>query len=236
MEKLCVVLGGMNDTCISIAKTFAIDKCNIAFMDSNKQVGKEIKNEIEHQYDVKCFFFHGDPESQEDLEFFVGGIIGQFGMVDFFINNAIIYASNNSENCCFEKMKKVFHLGVTVPFLFTQLCKDNFREDASIVNIITSTDHDNERLLADDFPLRGTMESFMSAITILLEGKIRINCVTNGYDENRMCQEEKQDIDHTILFLCKKRSDFINCQIINIDGALIQTYIEYNQGGWDIKK
>lgn len=234
--KLCVVLGGIKGTGKSIAKTFAREKCNIAFMDSDKQEGRKLRDEIEKDYGVECFFFHGNTESQEDLEFFAGGIIGQYEKVDVLINNVNIYSCNGVENCCYEKMNQVFNMGVSVPYFFTTLCKENFGEEASIVNLITGDDKGSEIFASESCPIKGSVESLMTALINLLEGKARVNCVTNGHEENGLYLEENLDIVNTVAFLCKKKGDFINDQIIQVEGAIIQTFIEYNQGGWDIKK
>lgn len=234
--KLCVVLGGIHGAGKSIAKTFAREKCNIAFMDSDKHEGRKLKDEIEKDNEVDCFFFHGNTESQEDLEFFAGGIIGQYEKIDFLINNAIIYPCKEVENSCYEKMNMVFNLGVSVPYLFAKLCRDNFGEEASIVNLITGDDKNSQIFESESCPIRGSVESLMRAIIKLLEGKVRVNCVTNGCEENGMNLKENHDIVNTVAFVCQKKSDFINGQIIQVEGAIIQTFIEYNQGGWDIKK
>lgn len=52
-------------------------------MDKDKECGKLLKEKVEKEYGSKMFFFHGDADSEEDLELFAGAIIGQYGKVDY---------------------------------------------------------------------------------------------------------------------------------------------------------
>ena len=81
-KKICVIVGGANGRGKSLVEEYAGRRYYIAFMDTDKEHGKLLKEKIEKRYRRKVFFFHGDADSEEDLELFAGAVIGQYRKVD----------------------------------------------------------------------------------------------------------------------------------------------------------
>lgn len=81
-KKICVVVGGAKGRGSCLMEEYAGQNYNIAFMDTDKTFGRELKNKVEKKYGKKVFFFHGDVDSEEDLELFAGAVIGQYKKVD----------------------------------------------------------------------------------------------------------------------------------------------------------
>lgn len=81
-KKTCVVVGGAKGKGSGLVEKFAGQNYQVAFMDTDKESGNSLKQKIEQEYGRKVFFFHGDANSEEDLELFAGAIIGQYKKVD----------------------------------------------------------------------------------------------------------------------------------------------------------
>lgn len=81
-KRICVIIGGAKGRGCSLAEEYAGRKYHIAFMDTDKERGKLLKEKMEKEYGRKVFFFHGDADSEEDLELFAGAVIGQYRKVD----------------------------------------------------------------------------------------------------------------------------------------------------------
>ncbi len=81
-NKICVVVGGANGKGSCLVEEYAGQNYTIAFMDTDKESGFLLKEKVEQRYGNKVFFFHGDANSEEDLELFAGAIIGQYKKVD----------------------------------------------------------------------------------------------------------------------------------------------------------
>ena len=81
-KKICVIVGGAKGRGSSLVEEYAGRKYHIAFMDIDKDCGKRLKEKMEREYGKKVFFFHGDADSEEDLELFAGAVIGQYRRVD----------------------------------------------------------------------------------------------------------------------------------------------------------
>lgn len=81
-KKICVIVGGAKGKGSCLVEEYAERSYYIAFMDKDKERGKLLKEKMEKRYGRKVFFFHGDADSEEDLELFAGAVIGQYRKVD----------------------------------------------------------------------------------------------------------------------------------------------------------
>ncbi len=92
-RKICVIVGGAKGRGSSLVEEYAGRKYHIAFMDIDKDRGRMLKEKVEREYGRKVFFFHGDADSEEDLELFAGAVIGQYRKVD-----CLYYRKDIAEN------------------------------------------------------------------------------------------------------------------------------------------
>ncbi len=84
-KKVCVLTGGIGAKEYSMLEKYACRGCRIAFMDTNKELGRMIKEQLEAVYQVKVFFFHGDIEREEDSDIFFTAVREMFGRMDYVI-------------------------------------------------------------------------------------------------------------------------------------------------------
>lgn len=68
--KVCVLVGISDPQKYSLLEKYAGQGFGIAIMDTNKELGRRIKAELERIYHVKVFFFHGDMNDEEDRDIF----------------------------------------------------------------------------------------------------------------------------------------------------------------------
>ena len=81
-RKTCVIVGAAKGKGSRLVQEYAGQNYNIAFMDKDKESGNSLKRQVEQEYGRNVFFFHGDANSEEDLELFAGAVIGQWKKVD----------------------------------------------------------------------------------------------------------------------------------------------------------
>lgn len=86
-KKVCVFTGGLGAKEFAMLEKYALQGCTIAFMDKNKELGKRVKSELEREYHVPIFFFHGDIQSEEDRDLFKGAVQEMYGGADYIICN-----------------------------------------------------------------------------------------------------------------------------------------------------
>lgn len=84
-DKWCIIVNAVSRRGVEIAMQFAAKRCNIAFLDMDKESGKRLKKFLEQEYRVKVFFFHGDIRSDEDRDIFTSVINERYGGADYFM-------------------------------------------------------------------------------------------------------------------------------------------------------
>lgn len=87
-RRVCVSFGGVSGKEFNLLTKYAVMGCKIAFMERNAILGKKIKEELEKNYQVPVFFFHGDYDSEEDRDLFENAVNEMFGGADYMIFNS----------------------------------------------------------------------------------------------------------------------------------------------------
>ncbi len=87
--RVCVLTGGTGAREYSVLEKYASQGCRIAFMDTNKEVGRMIKEELERIYSASVFFFHGDITSEEDRDIFFAAVKEMYGRMDYVISAGV---------------------------------------------------------------------------------------------------------------------------------------------------
>lgn len=86
-DKVCVVIGGAVGAGKKAVEKMAADGGIVAFMDTDKEAGCRLRDELIEQYCGEVWFFHGDAASEEDTEIFTAAVNGQFGEIDYLVNH-----------------------------------------------------------------------------------------------------------------------------------------------------
>lgn len=249
--KICVVTGGARGIGRSIVEEFARRGGTVAFIDTDKAAGGKLAEDIKLRFGVDAFFFHGSVCSEEDLEIFAGAVIGQYGGVDYLVNNARVRRSAVLSGRGYDAFDTAMKVSVTAPYLLTKLFRNSFYKGGAVVNISGAetllTHEDAERCSAAE----GAVVSLTHALAASLKGEARVNCVSPGVGgagnaegtvrEKKAKQLLKRvgepfDVTRTVLFLCEEKADFINGQNITVDGGMTKMMVYHNQDGWTFTK
>lgn len=86
-DKICVVIRGAEGVGRMAVEKLASEGAVVAFMDMEKEQGIKLRDRMIEKYGGEVFFFHGEAASEEDVEIFTGAVIGQFGQIDYLLNN-----------------------------------------------------------------------------------------------------------------------------------------------------
>lgn len=227
-QKVAVVTGGAQGIGKAICDAFArqgVAVCNIDVQDND--------------------YFVGDIADDQVLRAFASKVIAQHGAIDYLINNACL-SRGGLKTCSHEDFNYVLRVGITAPFLLTQLFMDHFNPSASIVNI-SSTRHLMSQADTESYTAaKGGITALTHAMAVTLAGKARVNSISPGWIDTTGAQfngpdadqhpvgrvGDPSDIVHAVMFLCDEKSGFITGQNITVDGGMTKLMVYHNDFGW----
>jgi len=190
-------------------------------------------------------YFVGDIADERTLRAFAAKVISEHGAIDYLVNNACL-SRGGLRTCSFDDFNYVLRVGVTAPFLLTQLFLDHFAASASIVNI-SSTRHLMSQADTESYTAaKGGITALTHAMAITLAGKARVNSISPGWIDTTGSRFSGPDADqhpvgrvgvpadivHAVMFLCDEKSSFITGQNITVDGGMTKLMVYHNDCGW----
>lgn len=192
-------------------------------------------------------YFVGDLADKSTLEGFAEKVIGQYGRIDFLINNAAP-KSCGITNGAYEDFEYALKVGVTAPFYLAKLFAPYFAESASIVNISSSRDRMSQPETESYTAAKGGISALTHALAVSLAGRVRVNSISPGWIDNNYTVYEgpdatqqpsgrvgnPADIAGAVMYLCSDMAGFINGENICIDGGMTKQMIYHGDHGWTL--
>ena len=220
-EKVAVVTGGAQGIGKCIADEFRKAGAYVCVID--RQQG-------EH--------FVGDISDKQVLERFAEEVIGNYGRVDFLVNNALPIMRGIDE-CTYEEFQYALNVGVTAPFYLAKLFSGHFAEGAAIINISSSRDRMSQPQTESYTAAKGGIAALTHALAVSLAGRVRVNSISPGWIDTGYTVYEgpdaiqqpagrvgnPMDIANMVLFLCSDKAGFITGENICIDGGMTRQMI-----------
>lgn len=252
-NKVCVITGGALGIGRCLTREFSKAGAKVAFIDKNEKAGKE-NEEFIKKNGGEVIFVHGDIASEQVLTGFVETVIKEYGKIDFLINNACFSMGGIHTPCSYEDFNMVLRVGVSAPYLLTQLFLPYFNKGASIVNISSSRAFMSQANTESYTVAKGGITALTHALAVSLSGKVRVNSIAPGWIDTGKYYEdsylpkyteadikqhpsdrigEPLDIARAVFFLCDERNSFINGENITIDGGMSKQMIYSGDNGWE---
>ena len=194
-------------------------------------------------------YFTGDLSDKATLESFAKKVIGEYGHVDYLINNAAPKMCGITDGS-YEDFEYALKVGVSAPFYLSKLFAPHFSEGASIVNISSSRDRMSQPETESYTAAKGGISALTHALAVSLSGKARVNSVSPGWIDNNYTVYEgadalqqpagrvgdPTDIANMVLYLCSDMAGFITGENICIDGGMTKQMIYHGDFGWKLDK
>lgn len=217
-------------------------------------IGKCICEEFEKEGAKICVidlqenpYFTGDLADKETLEAFAKKVIGDYGKVDYLINNAAPLFKGICE-CTYEEFEYAQRVGVTAAFYLSKLFAEHFAKGACIINISSSRDRMSMPQSESYAAAKGGIAALTHALAVSFAGKVRVNSISPGWIDNDYTVYEgpdaaqqpagrvgnPPDIANMVLFLCSDKAGFITGENICIDGGMTKQMIYHGDYGWKL--
>lgn len=193
--------------------------------------------------DNPCFV--GDIADEATLRRFAAKVVAEHGRVDCLINNAKP-PFEGIDTCTYGRFNYALRVGVSAPFLLTQLFLPYFAAGASIVNISSSRDRMSQPFSESYTAAKGGIAALTHALAVSLAGRVRVNSISPGWIDTDCTAYQGADaaqhpagrvgapldIANMVLFLCSDKAGFITGENICIDGGMTRQMIYHGDGGW----
>lgn len=218
-------------------------------------IGKTIAEEFRRAGAQVCIidllengYYTGDLADPKVLEDFARKVIGDFGHVDYLINNALPLMKG-LDTCTYEEFNYALRVGVSAPFYLTKLFTPYFAPGAAIVNISSSRDRMSQPQTESYTAAKGGISALTHGLAVSLAGKVRVNSVSPGWIDTDFTVYEGPDaqqhpagrvgnpldIANMVLYLCSDKAGFITGENICIDGGMTRQMIYHNDCGWTLQ-
>ena len=218
-------------------------------------IGKTIAEEFRRAGAQVCVidllengYYTGDLADPKVLEDFARKVIGDFGHVDYLINNALPLMKG-LDTCTYEEFNYALRVGVSAPFYLTKLFTPYFAPGAAIVNISSSRDRMSQPQTESYTAAKGGISALTHGLAVSLAGKVRVNSVSPGWIDTDFTVYEGPDaqqhpagrvgnpldIANMVLYLCSDKAGFITGENICIDGGMTRQMIYLNDCGWTLQ-
>ena len=221
-----------------------------------KGIGRAIAEESRREGARVCVidllendYYKGDIADQAVLEDFVRKVIGDYGHVDYLINNALPLMKG-IDACTYEEFNYALRVGVTAPFYLAKLFAPHFAPGGAIVNISSSRDRMSQPQTESYTAAKGGISALTHALAVSFAGRVRVNAIAPGWIDTDYTVYKgpdavqqpagrvgnPMDIANMVLYLCSDKAGFITGENICIDGGMTRQMIYHNDFGWRLEE
>ena len=225
----------------AIVEAFVAKGDIVAFCDIDIKNGKEVAAT------TGARFFAIDVCDKEALENTLQSLFNEWGDIDIIVNNVGIGEFEPITETSVEQFEKVLNTNLRSAFITSRMLAIHRKKTEAansygrIVNICSTRYLQSEPNSEAYAASKGGIWSLTHALSASLAPyHITVNCIAPGWisvNENEILRPEDhafhlsgrvgraEDIAHACLFLCDKKSEFINGQCLTIDGGVTKKMI-----------
>lgn len=244
-NRVVLVTGGSRGIGRATAYEFAKRGYDVAINYVRNDVkANEIKDIIEKDFDVKVKTYKADMASEDDLKKMVEEIYNDFGRIDVLVNNAGIDIECEFADKKVEDVVKTLTVNLVGPFILTRLIAPNMvrQEYGKIINVSSNNATKFYYPTTADYDMsKAGLDNLTHNMAIEYAPYVNVNGVAPGWVDTEMNHEilqdpdvremeysrilkhrfaKPEDIAKLIAFLASDDADYINSEIITIDGGM----------------
>ena len=236
MCKTVLITGATSDIGHATARLFASNNYDVYLhYHNNLDEAKNIKEELEYDFNIKCYILKADITSEEEVK----AMFSEIPKLKCLVNNAALAIDNEFVDKSAIEFNKVIETNLTGTFLVTKYAS-KVMEDGCIINVSSNNAiNDNSPLSMDYDASKAGIISLTHNFAKALAPDIRVNAVAPGWVltgpikqmDTKYLDEQvskvlvghlaaPEDIANVIYFLSTEEARYINDEVIRIDGGL----------------
>lgn len=244
MKKTALITGASSEVGSSISKVLASNNINIIIhYNTNYENASKLQKEIEEKYDVDVLLVKADLSKEEEINRLVEESLNKFNKIDILINNAALDKPNLFNEKTSSEFKEILDINLIAPFLLSkkignEMIKNNY---GKIINIASTNGIDTYYPMCLDYDAsKAALISLTHNLALEFKPVVNVNAIAPGWVETKKDMEdlseeyiesEKEkvfknrfgtplEIAYLVEFLISEKAEYINNQVIRIDGGL----------------
>ena len=212
----------------------------INYIKSDKEAN-DLKKTLETDFKVKALTIKADVSNENDVNDMVSKIMNNFGRIDVLVNNAGIAIDKEFDDRTFEDWNKTLTINLIGPFLVSKYVGKIMvkQKKGKIINVASTNGINAFFPTSIDYDAsKAGLINLTHNLALQFAPYVNVNCVAPGWvntDMNKnlpkeLIEEETEkiykkrfaepsEIGKVICFLASEDADFINDEIIKIDGG-----------------
>ena len=241
-NKVALITGASRGIGSAIALELAKENFNIVInYNTSKSEAERLKETIQEKYNVKVIICKADISNEEEILKMIEEIKAQFKKIDVLVNNAGICLDNEIQNKTKEEFLKVIEVNLIGTFLMSKHIGLIMKEQkyGKIINISSNNAINNNSPISMDYDAsKAGIISLTHNFALLLKPYVNVNAIAPGWintepvlemNPNTILEEKKkislehfgskEEVAYLVAFLASSKADFINDEIIRIDGG-----------------
>lgn len=243
MNKIVFITGASRGIGKTTALEFAKNGYDVAITYfENEHLAQEVKLDIE-KLGRKCVAFQCNIANEQQVKDVVYQIIKQFGKIDVLVNNASIASDALFGEKSVEDFKRVLDVNLVGTFIVSKNVGEFMLEKkgGKIVNIASTNGINTYYPMCLDYDAsKAGIISLTHNLAMQFAPYINVNAIAPGFiatesEVKDMCEEfikseeekiflkragTEQDVANFVLFLASDKANFINNEVIRIDGGM----------------
>ncbi len=209
----------------------------------SKILAEELSEYIKNNFNVQVYIFKADMSKKEDIDQLVEFSYSKFEKIDVLINNSGICYDKEFCDRQVEDFIKTFSVNLFGPFYLSKIVGEKMFNNrfGKIVNISSNNSINGQYPTTIDYDAsKSALNSLTKNLAIQFAPFVNVNAIAPGWidtdmNKNVLTDEIKQleaqrilkrrigttlDIANLVCFLVSEKSDYIDGQIIVIDGGM----------------
>lgn len=242
MNKVALVTGSSRGIGKAIITDFARKGYNVVinYIKEDNEA-ERLKEKLENEYSIKALTIKADVSNEDEVQEMIANIKKEFKRIDVLVNNAGIAIDKEFEDRTVEDWKRTLSVNLIAPFIVSKYVGNEMLKNkyGRIINISSTNGINAFFPTSIDYDAsKAGLINLTHNLAIQFAPYINVNCVAPGWVNTDMNKElpkdlieeetnriykkrfaEPSEIAKVVTFLASDDADFINDEIIKVDGG-----------------
>ncbi|NCB48861.1 MAG: 3-oxoacyl-ACP reductase FabG [Clostridia bacterium] len=244
MTKCAIITGASRGIGRAIATQLASEGFSLIINYNNSKFqAEELSKELQKKYNINAFHFKADVSNENDIDEMVNFAVKKFGKIDVLVNNAGVCVDLPFEERTVSSFQKTFKTNLFSVFYLSKLVGRIMKKNkfGKIVNISSNNSINGFYPTTIDYDAsKSALNSLTKNLSIEFAPYVNVNAVAPGWIDTDMNKEvltdeiaklecerilkrrigTPQDVANLVSFLVSDKADYIDGEVIVIDGGM----------------